>query len=90
MIRYGAAGHPPMLRSTRADGEVHEVVQNGLILGFVLNQGYTELEEPLRTDDRFLLYTDGLIEACNADDDFFGLERLKTSLSAATDSTRRV
>jgi len=84
MIRYGAAGHPPMLRSTRADGEVQEVEQNGLILGFAQNQGYTELEEPLRTDDRFLLYTDGLIEACNADDDLFGLERLKASLSAAT------
>ena len=84
MIRYGAAGHPPMLRSSRADGRVHEVEQNGLILGFAQNHGYTELEEPLRTDDRFLLYTDGLIEACNADDDLFGLERLKTSLSGAT------
>ena len=83
-IRYGAAGHPPMLRSTRANGEVDEVEQNGLILGFVQNQGYTELEAPLRTDDRFLLYTDGLIEARNAEDDLFGLERLKTSLSAAT------
>jgi serine phosphatase RsbU (regulator of sigma subunit) len=84
MIRYGAAGHPPMLRSTRADGKVRGVEQNGLILGFDLNQGYTELEEPLRADDRFLLYTDGLIEASNADDDFFGLERLKASLTAAT------
>jgi phosphoserine phosphatase RsbU/P len=84
MIRYGAAGHPPMLRSTRASGKVDEVEQNGLILGFVHNQGYTELEESLRTDDRFLLYTDGLIEACNAEDDLFGLERLKASLTAAT------
>jgi sigma-B regulation protein RsbU (phosphoserine phosphatase) len=84
MIRYGAAGHPAMLRSTRADGEVHAVEQNGLILGFVQNQRYTELEEPLRNDDRFLLYTDGLIEASNSDDDLFGLERLKTSLSAAS------
>jgi sigma-B regulation protein RsbU (phosphoserine phosphatase) len=72
-----------MLRSTRANGEVNEVQQNGLILGFVQNQEYTELEESLRTDDRFLLYTDGLIEACNADDDLFGLERLKASLTAA-------
>ena len=84
MIRYGAAGHPPMLRSTRTNGEVHEVEQNGLILGFVQNQSYAELEEPLRSDDRFLLYTDGLIEACNADDDLFGLDRLKKSLSLAT------
>ena len=84
MIRYGAAGHPPMLRSTRANGEVDEVEHNGLILGFVQNHAYTELEASLRTGDRFLLYTDGLIEACNGDDDLFGLERLKASLSAAT------
>jgi sigma-B regulation protein RsbU (phosphoserine phosphatase) len=84
MIRYGAAGHPPMLRSTRANGDVDEVEHNGLILGFVQNHVYTELEAPLRTGDRFLLYTDGLIEACNADDDLFGLERLKATLSAAT------
>ena len=84
MIRYGAAGHPPMLRSTRTHGAVDEVEQNGVILGFAQNHGYTELKAPLRTGDRFLLYTDGLIEACNADDDFFGLERLKATLSAAT------
>ena len=50
-----------MLRSTRAngDGDVDEVEQNGLILGFVQNHGYTELEESLRADDRFLLYTVG-------------------------------
>ncbi len=83
-IRYGAAGHPPMLRSSRANGRVDEVEQNGLILGFAQSQGYTELEGPLRSGERFLLYTDGLTEACNADDDFFGLERLKASLAAAS------
>ena len=84
LIRYGAAGHPPMLRARRVNREVEEVEQNGLILGFVQDQRYTELEDSLRADDRFLLYTDGLIEASNADDDLFGLERLKASLTAAT------
>ena len=37
----------------------------------------------MRGDDRFLLYTDGLIEAANADEDLFGLERLEESLAAA-------
>ena len=43
------------------------------------------MEASLCTGDRFLLYTDGLIEACNADDDLFGLERVEASLSAATE-----
>jgi sigma-B regulation protein RsbU (phosphoserine phosphatase) len=83
LIRYAAAGHPPMLRFTREDGRVHEVVQNGLLLGFVPDIRYEEAEQPLRGGDRFLLYTDGLIEACNAGDDLFGLERLKASLAQA-------
>ena len=38
---------------------------------------------PLDAGDRFLLYTDGLIEAANAADDLFGLERLKLAFAAA-------
>lgn len=80
-IRYAAAGHPPMLRSSRAEGRVDEVVNNGLLLGFIENTSYEESEYPLQGDDRFLLYTDGLLEAANADDDFYGLERVKASLA---------
>src|SRR5262245_9433295 len=84
LIRYGAAGHPPMLRSGHAGRFVDEVEHNGLILGFSEHQSYKELETSLRPDDRFLLYTDGLIEASNADDDLFGLERLKVTFAAGT------
>ena len=82
VIRYGAAGHPPMLRSVRRDGRVDEVEQNGLLLGFDRTE-YTDREGALRAGDRFLLYTDGLLEAANAADDFFGLERLKAAFAAA-------
>ena len=83
LIRYGAAGHPPMLRSMRGAGLVQEVEQNGLILGFAEQQPYGDVEEPLRCNDRFLLYTDGMIEASNAADDFLGIERLKEIVAAA-------
>ena len=82
VIRYAAAGHPPMLRSSRRDGRVDEVHQNGLLLGFLDQAGYTEVEHALGADDRFLLYTDGLIEAANAADDLYGLERLKVAFTA--------
>jgi sigma-B regulation protein RsbU (phosphoserine phosphatase) len=82
LIRYGAAGHPPMLRSARRNGQVHEVERNGLLLGFVEGAGYEELEQSLKGDERLLLYTDGLIEAASADDNPFGLERLKAALAA--------
>ena len=83
VIRYGAAGHPPMLRSARRDGRVDELEQNGVLLGFLDRTDYTELEHALDAGDRFLLYTDGLIEAANAADDLFGLERLKLAFAAA-------
>ena len=70
-----------MLHFTRDDGRVDEVTKNGLLLGFVDDARYDESEHALRGDDRFLLYTDGLIEAADADDDLFGLERLKASVA---------
>jgi phosphoserine phosphatase RsbU/P len=83
VIRYAAAGHPPMLRAARRDGSADELEENGLMLGFVEGTPYSEVEQPLRPDDRFLLYTDGLIEAANAADELFGLDRLKATLAAA-------
>ena len=71
-----------MLRSIRADGPVEEVEENGLILGFAGQQHYGEVEEPLRANERFLLYTDGMIEASDAKDEFLGIERLKEMVSA--------
>ena len=71
-----------MLRSARGNESVDEIEQNGLLLGFVESGAYKELEESLRTGTRLLLYTDGLIEAMNADDDLFGIERLKSALAA--------
>jgi len=60
-------------------------MQNGLLLGFMADTPYQELELPLVDGDRFLLYTDGLIEAANAEDDLYGLERLKARLVAAVE-----
>jgi sigma-B regulation protein RsbU (phosphoserine phosphatase) len=82
LIRYAAAGHPPMLCLSQGDREVREVEKNGLILGFASATDYEELEQPLESGDRLLLYTDGLVEAENAADEFFGLERVKTGLAA--------
>ena len=72
-----------MLRLARTDRGVDEIARNGLLLGFIEDPGYEEIELPLGDNDRFLLYTDGLIEAANADEDLFGLERLEESFAAA-------
>jgi sigma-B regulation protein RsbU (phosphoserine phosphatase) len=82
VIRYAAAGHPPMLRLLRRTLEIRELEENGFALGFSPDARYGELEQPLEAGDRLLLYTDGLIEAGNGDDEFFGIDRVKAVIAA--------
>jgi sigma-B regulation protein RsbU (phosphoserine phosphatase) len=86
VVRYAAAGHPPMLHSTPDAAGVRRIEENGLLLGFVEDATYPEAE--LRLDghgrDRFLLYTDGLIEAANRRDDLFGIDGVERALASAS------
>ena len=84
VIRYAAAGHPPMLHAPQHLGGVRRVERNGVLLGFVEDASYDDVELPLDGADRFLLYTDGIIEAANAADDLFGVERLERALASAS------
>lgn len=82
LVRYAAAGHPPMLRLQRRTSEVRELTQNGLALGFSQQADYDQLEQSLETEERLLLYTDGLIEAANGADELFGIDRVKGGIAA--------
>jgi phosphoserine phosphatase RsbU/P len=73
-LRYSAAAHPPMLLLRR--GQVIEISENGLMLAAFGFATYTTLSHPIEPGDRFILYTDGLLEASNVQDEEFGSERL--------------
>jgi sigma-B regulation protein RsbU (phosphoserine phosphatase) len=81
VIRYSAAGHPPMLHLTRRSRQACTVEENGLPLGVLKEAKYEERELQLHDGDRLLLYTDGLIEAGNRNGDYFGLDRLAATLA---------
>lgn len=83
VMRYSAAGHPPLLRWRPCDGQAVELEKNGLPLGLMDVAEYQELEQSVRPGDRFLLYTDGLADAANAAGEFFGIERVKAEIAAA-------
>ena len=72
---YSAAGHPPLLRWR--DGKLERIESNGLLLGLLSNSDYPVCELPLNSGDRFLLYTDGVLEPENAAGDFFGDHQLE-------------
>ncbi len=81
-MRYSAAGHPPLLRWRPDESRTHELEENGLPLGLMEIAHYQQLEQPLRVGDRFLLYTDGLVDATNAAGEFFSVERVKAAVAA--------
>ncbi|HXC94523.1 MAG TPA: PP2C family protein-serine/threonine phosphatase [Edaphobacter sp.] len=73
-LSYSAAAHPPMLL-LRA-GAVIPVEKNGLMLAAFSFSTYETITYPIESGDRFLLYTDGLLEAANRAGEEFGSERL--------------
>jgi phosphoserine phosphatase RsbU/P len=67
---YSAAGHPPLL--CWRQGRLDHIESNGLLIGVMPDSDYPVCEIPLRLGDRFLLYTDGVVEPENASGDPFG------------------
>jgi PAS domain S-box-containing protein len=79
-FRYVTAGHPPPLRAGASGGETCPVAR-GLPIGVLDEFAYVDVEVRLEPGDRLLLYTDGATEAVNAQDEFFGSERLVQALA---------
>ena len=74
---YSAAGHPPLVR-WRA-GALEKIECNGLLFGLLPDPEYPVCAMPLSEGDRFLLYTDGVVETENSAGEAFGdaaLERV--------------
>jgi sigma-B regulation protein RsbU (phosphoserine phosphatase) len=67
---YSAAGHPPLLRWRQ--GELERIESNGLLFGVTADPDYPVRDLPICSGDRFLLYTDGVIEPENVAGDSFG------------------
>ena len=72
---YSAAGHPPLLHCR--EGKLERIESNGLLLGVLPNSDYPLCDMPVLPGDRFLLYTDGVIEPENALGHSFGEHKLE-------------
>jgi len=82
LLRYSAAGHPPMLLSSRNSGAVRQIEENGVMLGMFPEAEYTSLEVQCGPDARCLLYTDGVFEAHNAAQQEYGKVRCEEFLKS--------
>ena len=81
-LTYSAAGHPPVLLVR--DGSATAVEENGFMLAAFDSATYSNRVVELRPKDRVLLYTDGVLEACNSAGEFFGAERLTEAILHAS------
>ena len=76
---YVNAGHnPPAV--FRADGGKELLDRGGLVIGIMPGVEYEEGRTVLGPGDDLVLYTDGITEAANADEEMFGEERLEVLL----------
>ena len=76
LLTYSIAGHdPPIL--IKADGTVSELpLTKGIALGIAADVVYTQKSVTLEPGDTVVLFTDGVTEAMNADNQQYGLSRL--------------
>lgn len=75
---YSTAGHQSPLIIRSIDNLIEEVpLNNGLPLGILSDQSYTDVSMVIHPGDRLFLYTDGIIEAFDEQKQIYGLNRLK-------------
>lgn len=67
---YSAAGHPPLICSRGS--KLERIESNGIVFGVMPEPEYPVCDMPVNLGDRFILYTDGVIEPENASGDSFG------------------
>ena len=80
IMKYGGAGHPPLLLWRASTRSADELEENGLVLGLFADATYGEIEATMQPGDRVVAYTDGILEASNPSGEMYGGQRFKQFL----------
>lgn len=75
VLDYCSQGHPPAL--LRRKSALQELSTGGIPFGIAPFEGEFVQQMKLAQEDFLLLYTDGILEAHNPENEFFGTKRLK-------------
>ena len=83
-LEFSRAGHCPTLYYDKKKKQAKYFENKGLGLGILRNQTFENFIEvskmKFKSDDILLLYTDGISEATNSENEEFGYERMKNLL----------
>lgn len=76
IMYYTNAGHSaPFL--FKGNGDVFRLTHGGIVLGFLPDQEYSQMTRLIDPGDVLVLFTDGVTESFNAQDEMFGEERVQ-------------
>ncbi len=76
-LRYANAGHnPPMLFTPRQRSQL--LRDHDMVLGVQSSSTYQTREVEIAEDQMLVLYTDGVTDALDPNEDFFGMQRLES------------
>lgn len=80
VFRFVRAGHLPLLYYSGKEGVCREIVPNGIGIGLedngLFKKELQEVQFSFHPGDVFVFYSDGIVEARNADNEEFNLEHL--------------
>ncbi len=83
-LYYSSAGHEHILIYRAQDERCEAILSGGVILNMLppgeIDEVITEQELDIKAGDIVVLYTDGITEAMNREEEFFTQERLKASI----------
>ncbi len=83
-LYYSSAGHPPpVLLGT--DGSLRLLDRHGPVIGVGSGHSFRGEEVPLKSGDKVIVYTDGILDYSNPEGEFFGKDRLFETLRQHAD-----
>ncbi|MCC5914539.1 MAG: PP2C family protein-serine/threonine phosphatase [Balneolaceae bacterium] len=90
-FRFSRAGHNPLLYYNSNEGKLHQYTPKGIGVGMACDQTFmkniTEQTISLKSGDILIMFTDGVVEATSAGNDFYGDERLHRLIEKYHDLT---
>lgn len=84
---YCSAGHHPALLLRAGDGSIEQLKHTGMPLGVMAETTWERASVKIEPGDSLVMYTDGITDAQDTKDEFFGLERLQAALSSLKGKT---
>lgn len=82
ILKYSSAGHSPIIIHRRSEEKFIYLESKGQLLAYFQDVKLKEYTVPLYTGDRIILYTDGIIEAFNKNQEMFDYPELEKALKA--------